>query len=95
VQIQISAEQVEVIRKWVVEPLFIPMLIWGYKTLKKRVNVLVTENVNRIRDELMIHLDAKIAAHESVELGFFRQFKKDMDARHQENTEKLDLIVQK
>lgn len=94
-QIQISAEHVELIRRWVLEPIFIPILIWGYRTLKIRLNLLVTDNVNRIRDELMIHLDTKIAEHEAVELGFFREFKKDMDQRHKENTGKLDLIANK
>lgn len=91
-QIQISAEQVELARRWILEPLFIPGLLWVYKTLKRRINLLVTENVNRIRDELKQHVDDKIAEHEKVEMQFFNQMKTDFDEKHEENKQTLKVL---
>lgn len=91
-QIQFSAEQVELARRWILEPLFIPLLLWGYKTLKKKINLFITDNVNRIRDELKEHLDQKIAEHESVELRYFREMQKDFDDKHRENKKSFDRL---
>lgn len=94
-QLLISAEQVEMARKWV-EPLILPLLVWGYKKLKEKINLLVTENVNRIRDELKNHVDDKISEHEKVEMRFFSEMKRDFDQKHQENKETLKVLsVQK
>jgi hypothetical protein len=66
-QINISAEQVRMIRDWA-EPAIVPFLIWLYrrsvKAMDTALNKIITENSNRNRDELIGHIDRKFTEHE-------------------------------
>jgi hypothetical protein len=62
-QIMPTSEQMSLIREYV-EPFIIPVLAWMYKRLKTKLNGMITENANRIRDELKTYLDEALKAHE-------------------------------
>lgn len=66
-QITISAEQVRMIRDWA-EPAAVPIIIWLWKRSVKATrtafNQMITDNVNRGRDELQAHVDKKFLDHE-------------------------------
>lgn len=65
-QIIISAEAIKQIRVWA-DPLVVPFVLWlGKRTIRKSREALhgvITDNVNRIRAELVAHIDMKILEH--------------------------------
>jgi hypothetical protein len=65
-QIMPTSDQLDAIRK-IAEPVAVPVLMWTYKRLKRKINEMLTENSNRIRDELMVHIDKRITDHEAKE----------------------------
>lgn len=67
-QLNISAEQLRLIRDWV-EPSAVPVIIWLYrrsvKAMDRALNKMVTDNANRNRDEVLAHIDNKFVEHEA------------------------------
>ena len=63
-QVVITYEQVPTI----VEAVGVPVVTWlvkrMVKSLKEGLNEIITENVNRIRDELQQHIETKFQEHE-------------------------------
>lgn len=67
-QLNISAEQLRLVRDWV-EPSVVPFIIWLYrrsvKAMDRTLNKMVTDNANRNRDEVLAHIDNKFVEHEA------------------------------
>jgi hypothetical protein len=80
-QIVISAEQVHTFRDWV-EPFILPGLTWmiqrTVKTSREKINGIVTDNVNRVRDELLKHIDEQLKVHLDCDVKHFNDLRSAM-----------------
>ena len=80
-QIQISAEAIKQIRVFA-DPLVVPFLLWiGRRMLKKSretLHAVITENANRIRTELIAHIDVKLEEHLKCDREQFGALRKAM-----------------
>jgi len=67
-QITLTADQLRVIRDFA-EPIVLSVLVWlvksWIKSLRERLNEIVTANVNRVKEELVLHIDLKFKEHEN------------------------------
>ena len=78
-QIVITREQIHALREWV-EPVAVPFIYWiwkrGIDALKASLNEIITENVNRIRDELKELVKAELKEHQDSDDYQFAEIKR-------------------
>jgi hypothetical protein len=85
-QISFSADQVHQFREWGSLVGF-PLLGWVFKLilnnsreyLKNALNEIITDNVNRVRDETLTHIDAQLAVHLECDARQFSDLRKVMN----------------
>lgn len=59
--------------KDVVNICLIPFIGWLVRQSRNKINEIITTNVNRIRDEIMGALEAKLKSHEETEIKFIQE----------------------
>jgi hypothetical protein len=81
-QITISADQMHQLREWG-QTVLLPLIAWGgrrtIKALKETLNEIITENVNRVRDETLQHIDEQLAVHLESDARQFADLRKALD----------------
>lgn len=97
-QITISAEQLKDIKNWVEIVVWPSLPFIGHRlmlVMKTRLNEVMTDNVNRIKDELISHIDRKFDVHEkdvSLRMGKIDNRMDVMDVRFNEMRKQLDTM---
>lgn len=88
-QLNISAEQLRLIRDWA-EPSVVPFIIWLYrrsvKAMDRTLNKMITDNANRNRDEILAYIDKKFVEHEDSAFARIEA----LDAGHTALTRSVD-----
>lgn len=78
-QILITADQIKALRVYL-DPLVVSALIWfakrSFNAVVHKLNKIVTDNNNRIKEDIIQYIDKKFEAHEVLERECINELKK-------------------
>jgi hypothetical protein len=81
-QVLPTSDQLRWVKDWF-GPIIIPVLVWvwkhGIKKLKENLNEIITENVNRVRDETIAYMRGQFKLHLACDEEQFNALRKAMN----------------